>query len=504
MTKEKMIVFLIGGDETEQQIISRQLHQDSLYDTITATSVEEIHHQMGKHPVDVILLNHGDPGVPDPPFLPTIAERPVIHLIPADRKYLESRIMKDGAIDYLLKDSEGHYLSLLPLAIRNTLMRRQQFLSLVNDKKMKAITSLAGGIAHQFNNKLVGISGNLELLEIALPDNPAVKKYGERIKSAVKQISYFTEQLLAYSRQGKHHPQKTPLNAFIRSVLPALDSVKTKHIHLELTFCDRDVLVDIDYSQMRLVLAAVINNAVEAVADNGWIQLSTGSSQVKLPRNPGKPSARNGLHACITVTDHGKGMEAETADRIFEPFFTTNFQGRGLEMAAAHGIVSNHNGWITVASEPGSGTTVAIFLPAEPLHEETSTPEMPVRNHRSKGAVLLIDDEELVIEVGTEMLKKMGFDVIIARTGEQALRIAETCRDPIDIVLLDIGLPDMSGNEIYPLLTEVLPNIKVIVCSGYSIDGKAEEILKAGAHGYIQKPFAFGEFSAKLTSVHQS
>ncbi len=497
MTTPRVSVFLVGGDKTEQKTIRLHFQSKNVpYDIKTAASTEDLQRQLGTRHADVILLNHHPEKDCAAEIHWAACERPVIFLIPSGTEQVLDEVAQNGTVDYLVKDPDGRYLEMLPLAIRHALRRRQHTTERLNAKKMEAITSLAGGIAHQFNNKLVGISGNLELMEIALPDNPVIEKYGTRIKSAVRQISYFTEQLLAYSRQGKYHPQKTTLNAFVRNVLPSIQSLRTKDIRLELIFSETDVIVNIDHAQMKLALSAIINNAVEAVAENGRIQVSTRSIRMTSPDNFGTPASMPELHACIAVQDSGKGMDPETVDRIFDPFFTTNFQGRGLEMAAAYGITGHHKGWISVDSTVGSGSTISIFLPAEPQPFGISAPQKPSIGKKAIGVVLLIDDEELVIDVGSEMLKKMGFEVIVAKTGEEALRIAETCNRHIDLVLLDIG-----GDTIYPRLTSIRPNIKVIVCSGYSLDGKAEEMIKAGANDFIQKPFAFSELSEKLKTV---
>jgi CheY-like chemotaxis protein len=195
-------------------------------------------------------------------------------------------------------------------------------------------------------------------------------------------------------------------------------------------------------------------------------------------------------------------MNEETNKRVFEPFFTTKAEGRGLGLAAAYGIVKNHNGWISVDSELGKGTVVKIYLPAveAPVKEDAKSKQRAELT-KGQGTILVIEDEELVMKVTREILEKMGYRVLEARTGQEAIDVVKTFDGDIDLAMLDILLPDISGDIIYPLLMKVRPNLKVIVFSGYSIDGPAQKILNAGAEDFMQKPFAIVDLSEKLKKI---
>jgi two-component system cell cycle sensor histidine kinase/response regulator CckA len=193
-------------------------------------------------------------------------------------------------------------------------------------------------------------------------------------------------------------------------------------------------------------------------------------------------------------------MDEETKGRIFEPFFTTKFTGRGLSMAAVYGIVNNHDGWISIDSEQGKGTIVTLYLPAVEAKEEK-----PVeKSHgliKGTGTILVIEDEEAIMDLNRQLLERMGYRVLEARTGKEAVDLAETFDGDIDLALLDIKLPDMGGEKVYPLLIKARPDLKVIVCSGYSIDGPVQDVLDAGAQAFVQKPFSPRPFSEKLKEV---
>jgi two-component system, cell cycle sensor histidine kinase and response regulator CckA len=257
-----------------------------------------------------------------------------------------------------------------------------------------------------------------------------------------------------------------------------------------------------DHAQMQMVLSAILANSDEAIEDEGIIRITAENKNLDEDFTKQHPGLKPGAYVCLTVEDDGKGMGEETSDGIFEPFFTTKFQGRGMGMAAVYGIVKNHDGWIFVDSELGRGTTVRIYLPA--IEVEIEKPkEAKAEVSTGSGTILMIEDEDVVIEVTRAMLEMLGYRVMAAKTGKDAIHIAETFDGRIDLALLDIKLPDIDGRNLYPLIMKARSNLKVIVFSGYSIDGPAREILDAGAQGFIQKPFSVSALSEKLKEVFE-
>jgi signal transduction histidine kinase len=247
-------------------------------------------------------------------------------------------------------------------------------------EKLEAVATLAGGIAHQFNNALMAIVGNLDLLQLDLPDNPLVSKYAGSMKSAVRRMTHLTDQLLAYARGGKYQPVVMPLNTVVERCLAEIQDRTDPAIRFE-SHLGKDIPeVMADPVQMQMVLSALIENSKEAMEGPGHVKVIARGQVVSLgaARTTVPPPGR---YACLQVEDDGRGMDPETLNRVFEPFFTTKVMGRGLSMAAVYGIVKNHGGWILLDSEAGKGTVVRIYLPAA----ETRRLRVPSQHEEAAG-----------------------------------------------------------------------------------------------------------------------
>ncbi len=235
---------------------------------------------------------------------------------------------------------------------------------LLHDQKKRAIADLAGGIAHQFNNALVGITGNVELLKLHYDDDFQVAPYLDTMMKCARRMSHLTNQLVAYGRGGNYQKRMLTLSEFLKESLPIIGYGLEERIDVEMAVPDEICRVHADPTQMQMVLSAVLNNGAEAIDGRGHISIRVRNRDLDKTALPGNSPLTPGTYVCITITDDGKGMAPESLNRIFDPFFTTKFQGRGMGMAAAYGTVRNHGGWISVASELGKGTTVQIWLPA--------------------------------------------------------------------------------------------------------------------------------------------
>ncbi len=371
---------------------------------------------------------------------------------------------------------------------------------LLESKKMEAIGTLAGGIAHEFNNILAGLIGYIELLQMETNEDETTEPYFEGMKTSTSRMANLTSQLLAYARGGKYIPKDMSLNQIVEYTLPLIKHEIGLDIDIETNLGKERTSINADLAQMQLVLSALLMNAVEAMDGKGTIKVT--SHEVDIDREFCKhdPDVKPGRYACLTAEDNGIGMDDDTLNRIFDPFFTTKFQGRGLGMAAVYGIINNHDGFVMIDSEPGKGTTVRIYLPAieKEIKEETTSGTGVITG---TGTLLVIEDEEIVMEVTSSILRKLGYHVLEAKTGKEAIDIAESFDGNIDLALLDIKLPDMDGGLLYPIIKKARPDLKVIVCSGYAIDGPAQEILEAGAHDFLQKPYSLEVLSEKLKNT---
>ncbi|MBC8456553.1 MAG: response regulator, partial [Deltaproteobacteria bacterium] len=367
-------------------------------------------------------------------------------------------------------------------------------------QKTEAIATLAGGIAHQFNNALVGISGNIELLQMDLPENESIKRYYQAMKDSTHRMTNLTNQLLAYAQGGKYQPTTISLNDFIKDTLPLIKHDIDPTIRVETNLPVDIFYLNADLTQMQMVLSALVNNAAESIEGEGRIMISISSQEIDEEFVKNNPELEPGSYVCLIVEDTGKGMDEKTKSRVFDPFFTTKLQGRGLGMAAVYGIIKSHDGWISIESELSEGTAVNIYLPSVKVEAEAEKKpgtQLPKR----EGTILVIEDEDVVVDIFRKMLERLGYRILLAQTGTEALNIAKTYDGDIDLAILDVVLPDMGGQAIYPLLMEARPNLKVLVCSGYSIDGHGQEIIDAGAQSFLQKPFSLETLYDKLNEV---
>jgi two-component system cell cycle sensor histidine kinase/response regulator CckA len=425
---------------------------------------------------------------------------------------INENLTKEGKIitcewnNSALHDDDGNIIGAISLGLditdRKQTEEERQILEaqLQQAQKMEAIATLAGGVAHEFNNALYTITGNIELLDEDYLEDKGIRNYTDPMKASTQRMTRLSNQLLAYARGGKYQPKIISSNDLVEDLLPVIKHIIPSVIGVETDLPQSVFNIEVDLTQMQMVLSAIVKNSVEAIKDKGRLRIIVINEDLDEEFVKHHAGLKPGPHICFTVEDNGKGMDKKTRERIFEPFFTTKFQGRGLGMAAAYGIVKNHNGWISVYSELGEGTVVRIYLPAIEVQIEKAKESKP-ELIKGIGTILLIEDEELVMDVSLAMLERLGYSVLAARTGIEGIDIAKVFDGDIDLAILDIGLPDMRGDKVYTHLMKNRPNLKVLVCSGYSIDGPAQEMMDGGAQGFIQKPFSLERLSVKLKEV---
>jgi PAS domain S-box-containing protein len=368
-------------------------------------------------------------------------------------------------------------------------------------QRMEAIGTLAGGIAHDFNNVLMGIQGHTSLVSLHTdPDHPHFEHF-KGIEDMVQRGAELTRQLLGFARGGKYEVRATNLNELIEKSSEMFGRTK-KEINIHTKHQKGIWPVEVDQAQIEQVLLNLYVNAWQAMPDGGDLYVET--RNVVLDKSYARTfGIESGNHVKISVTDTGVGMDKETQQRIFDPFFTTKEMGRGtgLGLSSAYGIIRNHGGIINVYSEKDQGATFTIYLPASGKEVITEQKKIGEEVLRGTGTILLADDEDQILHVGEKMLGEMGYEVLLAASGTEAVETYEKYKDKIDLVILDMIMPGMGGGEAYDKIKEKNPNVKVLLSSGYSLNGQATEILERGCDGFIQKPFNVKELSWEIREI---
>jgi PAS domain S-box-containing protein len=388
------------------------------------------------------------------------------------------------------------------LAMRTRLEAERDLMQakLLQSQKMEAMGTLAGGIAHDFNNLLMGIQGyaSLALLDLD-PSDPNHERL-MRIQEQVQSGADLTKQLLGFARGGRYEVKPADMNDIIEKSSSLFGRTR-KEITIHKKYGKDLWAAEVDWGQMEQVFMNLYVNAWQAMPGGGAIYLETENIVLNEARvilsgiEPGK-------YVKITITDTGTGMDAKTRERIFDPFFTTKAMGRGtgLGLATVYGIIRGHKGMINVYSEPGHGSTFTIYLPAsekEVIHERADSGKIV----KGTETILVADDEQVILEVSTEMLTSLGYRIYAAGSGQEALAVFMEKRNEIDLVILDMIMPGISGGETFDRLRKISPEIKVLLSSGYSINGEAKTIMERGCNGFLQKPFHLEKLSSKIREM---
>ena len=378
--------------------------------------------------------------------------------------------------------------------------RRKLEIQFQQAQRFEALGTLAGGIAHDFNNLLMNVQGNTSLMLFEIDRTHPFFEPLKKIEKQVKSGALLTRQMLGYARKGKFNVKPVDLNQIVDESAETFGRTR-KEITIQREF-DEDLFpVEADQGQIEQVLLNLYVNAADAMPGGGKLFLKTkNETHVNIKSNHYDPQP--GKYVQLTITDSGIGMDNQTLERIFDPFFSTKDMGRGtgLGLASVYGIVKSHDGYIDVESEKGQGTTFTIFLPATEKGIEDHA-EADARLIKGSGTLLIVDDEELVLDVGVNMLEKLGYTVLAAKNGKEAVDIFKANKNKIKMIILDIIMPDMGGGEVYDKIKAINPDVKVLLSSGYSVDGQAIELLERGCKGFMQKPFTMEELSGKITQI---
>lgn len=373
---------------------------------------------------------------------------------------------------------------------------REKEMELLQSKKMEAIGQLAGGMAHDFNNILAGILGNAEILADRLQDQPILKTYAEQVAKAAERAGRLTRQLLSYARKGQYQKALVDLHDVIRDAVTILEGTLDKRIKISLDLKSELARVKGDQAQLESAILNLAINARDAMPEGGELSIAT---------SDGAPSAEDKearRFVRVTVSDTGSGMTEEEQRHLFEPFYTTKGPGygTGLGLASVYGAVQSHGGTISVQSGQGKGTAVTMTLPVAEEEMPKVAAAAPSRIART-ARIILVDDEPAILDVVKEVLESAGHVVASFSDGQEAVEYYLKAPEAVDLVLLDMVMPQMSGSEVFRAMKAACPSVRALLMTGYSVDERAQALMAEGVKGYLNKPFKRSELIEKIREV---
>ena len=369
-----------------------------------------------------------------------------------------------------------------------------------NVQKMESIGTLAGGIAHDLNNLLMGIQGRVSLMFDEIDPSDASYDHLMKIEDYVDSAADLTKQLLGFELKGKYQVESMDVNDLLTKTSEMFSKTK-KEIKVYTKYQDDLWAIEANRDQIEQVLSKLYVNAWQAMPEGGFLYLET-ENMILDDNKMSSFTINPGRYVKISVTDTGVGMDKKTQQRVFEPFFSTREMGQrtGLGLAATYEIIKNHGGIINVYSEMGHGTTFNIYLPASDK-QALDIKEGPYELSKGTENILIVDDEDVPRDVGKEILERLGYSVLTAESGNEAIEIYSALSGEIDMVILDMIMPDMDGEKTFEGLCGVDSDVRVLLSSGYTMNERIKRILDQGCKGFIQKPFNMTLLSQKIREI---
>jgi len=497
----------------------------------TCKSVEQLAMELGRGASLALLAEEALFGVPIKPFTDVLAAQPSWSDLPLLFLTTTGR-QASAASDQLLRllgDEANVTIFERPIRVATLLSgvraalraRRRQYQvrdyleerkrdgeKLLETQKLESLGVLAGGVAHDFNNLLVGILGNASLATEMLPPASPVHSMLSDVVDASERAAHLTQQLLAYAGKGRFVVQPLDLSNVVRDISHLVQSSIPKNVQVRLDLASHLPCIDADAAQIQQVVMNLVINAAEAIpsAQLGSVIVSTREQEVDesyIQQALRPAELQPGQYVVLEVHDTGVGMDATTVSRIFDPFFTTKFTGRGLGLAATLGIVRSHKGALKVYSIPGQGSTFKILFPASTeVHESVEHKDETIATMpRQSGTVLIVDDEEMVRRTAQITLQRCGFDVLTAENGEQGIHVFTAYDGNISLILLDLTMPGLGGEEVLRRLKAINPNASVLLSSGYNEVEVIQRFTGQGLAGFIQKPYSAAALATAVRKI---
>ena len=385
--------------------------------------------------------------------------------------------------------------------------RRRLEAKLLQTQKLESLGVLAGGIAHEFNNLLVGVMGNAALARELCDPASELDELLAALEEAALRAQDLTRQMLAYSGKGHFRIERVNLSREVARMIPLLSASMPKRVVVEYAPAAGSTDVDVDLTQLHQVIMSLVTNAAESIEHWGSVRVGTGAmhlSEDDLAQCTHGDAVLPGDYAYVEVTDTGAGISEATRAKIFDPFFTTKFSGRGLGLAAVLGIVRGHRGAIRIESEPGVGTRFRVLLPCASTSTEPQSRAQALPPKQARRLLLLIDDDAAVMTVMQKTLQAAGFETLSAGTGQEGVRLYQLHHDRLAAVILDLTMPDISGTEVFSELQRIYSEIPVILISGYSEEEATARFGVRGLAGFLAKPFTPTELRKIVTLAIES
>lgn len=509
----KLKLLVIEDNDADFRLIEELLKDSTLsFDLSRASRCSEGVAKAQTERFDLILL---DLGLPDTKGLETLLRMaeattsiPLLVLTGLKDEKMAAEALSHGAEDYVYKDEMAHgtLLHAICHAIdRHFLHSQLQHIQAqqIEDQKLQSLGILAGGIAHDFNNLLTIILGKSD--RVLREPNLSETSRGSlnQIKETSIRAADLCRQLLAYSGKGKILVQPLNITSVVEDLAQAVRRAIPKNVNLIYQLPKNLPLIDADASQLCQVIMNLVINASEAIGDkSGDITIRTGVTELdstRLQKSLGGGKHQPGTFTYIEVMDTGCGMDENTVAKIFEPFFTTKFTGRGLGLAAVYGIVSGYQGAIEVLSEKNLGSTFRAFFPiSKSQHQTTPSSEPTNTDIQAKGSVLVVDDELNIQQMIVEMVQELGFDALPASDGFEAVRVFSENPKNFVLVLLDMTMPKMGGEDVFDKIRKIRPDARIVLMSGYSEAEVTDLFVGKTLAGFIQKPFSFESLREKI------